>query len=336
MEKHGVSISIIHWVAVVSTIWISNQAVAAAGTRDGGGGIGVYCAAKSPQLQLLDLYEARVINKLVPLPPMGDLKEEYYQASVRWFETTKSPVYNLKPEKAKTDMAIDGILSGAGLFKVEFVGHGVLHPTEDATLPVLPRDCEFVQIARNFTPPNSSKILIQIDQSYWDELDSTNKAALLLHETTYAFRYAIDKESLSDNTRFIIGRLFSKNQLTPKFYDMSANRFYKCIRQGNPGMASTTGFYYYQSIVDHRNVISFESLTTVNSQPWRLTFDPGPFDELLTFERFSVAGPIRSEVVSDDYVFRIFKEQGSDIQIELKNKINKVVYSATVSCTFIN
>ncbi len=329
MKTHGVSISFLGVATIVGIAWLLGPAPAFAGTRDGGGGIGVFCAAKSPQLQILDLFEAREVKHLSPLLPVGDIKEELFQAELRRYDVIKRPFDSIAPLKVNTDKFIDAALSGSGLIK--FVEDGVLKPTTDATLPVLPTGCSFVQIAVN-TLNNSSSPgrTIQVSKTYWEMLDATNQAALLLHEMIYTQRMPADQEVLSDHTRDFVGKLFSQNQPTPKFFDMPSRRFYQCM-----GRNSHIGFFFYQSIVDHRNVISFDQLSTSEIQPWRISFDPGPFDDLLILQEFSVKGPLKSEIAGNQYDFQIFRENNAEIQVALTNNVIQSAVRDSVNCIYI-
>ncbi|MEN9827121.1 MAG: hypothetical protein RI953_2866, partial [Pseudomonadota bacterium] len=48
----------------------------------------------------------------------------------------------------------------------------------------------------------------------WDSLDDFNKAALIAHEIIYRERRINDRESSSQVSRFLVGRIFSTQELT--------------------------------------------------------------------------------------------------------------------------
>jgi hypothetical protein len=174
--------------------------------------------------------------------------------------------------------------------------------------------------------------LIQIDRQYWDLLDITNKAALIYHEWIYMFRRSMDNETVSDNTRAFIGRLFSMNQLTPKYFDMPSNGYTLCRGHNHAPVI----FYFYQSNVDHRNVITFQQILAPDGQPWRVTFDPGPFVNLLNNPKFSSRGPLISEIGSEQNNINLFRNSlNSKIQIEVSDKSGQLLTTDTLDCSVV-
>ncbi len=194
-----------------------------AGPANGGGGIGVLCG-NGDQLEILDLYEARMKGLRIP-DATGNLSTEFYRYGLKFIEfvaqeptsmhlgalrKTKDEVKNFFTTFEKKEEFYD---SATGtLIKWE----KNLPLTTDATLPSLAPGCRFVQIAINYRL--SEKIqaahLIKIDPYFWDKLDSLNKVALIFHELLYMrVKYGSelyvneDKKINSDESREVIRRL---------------------------------------------------------------------------------------------------------------------------------
>ncbi|WP_157684605.1 hypothetical protein [Bdellovibrio bacteriovorus] len=101
--------------------------------------------------------------------------------------------------------------------KISFIDDGAkLNPSQDANSPiVLPSGCKIVQIAFwDDSEAAGENGVLYIDKSYWEQLDSINKVALLAHE--YFFKEARQAGfKNSDFVRAKIGKLFSSEGLPP-------------------------------------------------------------------------------------------------------------------------
>lgn len=322
MKKQGLGISFFKLAAVISISWLSYTPNVFAGTRDGGGGIGVYCKTGISRLQILDLYEAREIKHLSPLTATGDFYEQVYQAWLRDLAVSKNPLENWRmPTRAQSDQAVDKFFKTAVVFTQE-----ILPPTEDATLPVIPHGCDFVQIAVNKL--NSDQTL-KINFGYWNQLNTEQRAALIYHELFYSTRMSFAGDSTSDNVRAYIGELFSERQPIPKFYDMPSKNLYKCFAKNLP-----TKFYYYQSVNTQQNLISFDSINDTEVLPWRAVFNAGPFDILAHHQDFSVNGPVASDIDSGHYQFGIHRKNGGHLEINIKDLRSGQTWQDQVVCQY--
>jgi len=185
------------------------------GGVNGGGGKGVLCGT---QLTVLDLYEAKQNNLILPAP-VGNTDAEIDRFGPRilnHFITTEKAapenilLQNMKDvlNQKKPDIETDFI------FKWE----RNLSFTNDATLPKIEPECRFVQIGVNrIIHINNHKVIeVILDPYYWEKLDSLNKVALFFHEVTYSRERSgydlsdIERNKLtSDETRKVIGLLLA-------------------------------------------------------------------------------------------------------------------------------
>jgi hypothetical protein len=78
-----------------------------------------------------------------------------------------------------------------------------LSPIDDYHSIVLPKYCKIMQLARY-----EINEIISVDGDIWDNLNNTNRAALLVHEALYRYLRGIG-ETTSDNTRLAVGKAFS-------------------------------------------------------------------------------------------------------------------------------
>ncbi|MEN9722620.1 MAG: hypothetical protein RJB38_606 [Pseudomonadota bacterium] len=113
------------------------------GTKDGGGGIGVLCGTT---LRTLDVYEAEEIHHLPPVPKFPTFEE-----NVRVYGSPLAAYWSEEPVDT-TDPSLQQQL--VDLLKSEIIGRfsdipggTTLPPTQDATLPPIPGNCSFAQIA---------------------------------------------------------------------------------------------------------------------------------------------------------------------------------------------
>lgn len=167
---------------------------ASAGTWTSGGGNAVVCTDRQGRItsaELLDLYEARAMYGLVPVPSSAPMREQAIEAAKRidaGFERS-APIADL-----------------IGRFeeKLRFLPKGTgLKPVEDSNHIVFPKSCQIVQLARY-----ESDDLIYIDSDIWDFLNELNRAALLLHEILY-WELRVYGESTSDRARKAVANAFA-------------------------------------------------------------------------------------------------------------------------------
>ncbi len=180
-----------------------------AGTINGGGGKGVLCKnGQASTLEVLDLYEAKALY---------DLKIEHNPQ-------TKEEAINLFAELIGRHLwnpstvplpefiqMLKGDLDNAILKKIKFLTDGKhLALVDDADEPIYEANCEMKQIAVYY-----DESVVLVDQSLWDQMNWTNRIALLTHEMFYS----MDRSNGATNsmaTRKLVGQLFSTTGAVPK------------------------------------------------------------------------------------------------------------------------
>jgi hypothetical protein len=144
---------------------------ALAGTEISGGGNAVVCFGASGAIQsaqLLDLYEGQAKYGLIAKPSTESVESQLTKALLAFSQ----------------GLGREGILvlQGKNILKgLKFLPPGVgLKPVGDSNHLVLPKACQVVQLARY-----EANDEIFVDTEIWEHLDSTNRAALVAHETLY-------------------------------------------------------------------------------------------------------------------------------------------------------
>jgi len=198
----GQNISLIVSKTATKLVFIAcflSGALGVAGTRDGGGGKGVLCGN---QVSTLDLFEARH-SGLIPIERSNDLNENlklFGMELAKHFTDSASDLQNPDyPELILKEMQ-QSIIE-----KFNDIPKGTrLQPTSDATMPNIPVECSFVQIA--VYDDQAQKIFL--DREYWDQMSVLDQSALILHEWIYR-RARLSGSVTSDETRKVIGQIFS-------------------------------------------------------------------------------------------------------------------------------
>lgn len=184
------------------------QASESGGVINGGGGRGVLCKKGGRQtLETLDLYEARTLYNLtlLNLGTAEDIaKDKLAEILARHFWTP----YNVElPQFTRymKESMIQEFLSN-----IRFIESGKkLKLVNDSFEPTLESGCEPVQIAFYY-----DESVLLVDKTLWEQLDWTNKMALLAHESLYFLaRQSGTKNSIS--TRKLVGMLFSTKGVRP-------------------------------------------------------------------------------------------------------------------------
>lgn len=175
-------------------------------TREvGNGGVGIYCKEETDPakvVQLFDLYEGSVLQKLTPLD--SNLDFDNYALS---FATNLDSVIDTgRPFRSR----IEGVSS-----ILQLMPSGVgLRLTDDVLNFIYPKACQLVQIL------NYRNGLVYVDSDYWSQLSNTSKAAAILHEAIYS--YAREKkidstpgdgDTTSGRTRRAVAILMSGQKL---------------------------------------------------------------------------------------------------------------------------
>jgi hypothetical protein len=297
---------------------------ASAGGVDGGGGIGVACNTRSgTHLELLDLYESQNIYHNELTDKESSLQQEVLKSFTRLLSLDDNPYTQpYTPDQNFVNHVLTTFNS-----MIDFIPQNSNLPfTNDATLPILKPGCQFVQIAIY-----KSNQRIQLNKSLWDLLDNKNKAALILHESIYYGQRNIGDLD-SDVTRKFVGRVFSKKQLLPKYFDMPAANVVFCNTQGFAGR-DLSAFYAYPSQFEKGYVLSFSQITKSATILWRATGNIGPINLFeSTGTNFSVTGNVLSEFESR-YQFRLFRSNpNSQIMLSIYNTKTKEMVTSSVKC----
>ncbi|WP_413580966.1 hypothetical protein [Bdellovibrio sp. HCB288] len=236
------------------------------GVVNGGGGKGVRCGNR---VQLMDLYEGQLVG--YPMPATtgnfdADLKM-YLPKVVRQMAAPGSNV----DDPSSIDSQIKAVYGMLG--KVIDLPRGEkLQFTNDATLPALPHGCQFVQVAVNVVEEVNGKYEIKVyrDRELWDMMAPVDQVGLVYHEWIYWMTRVVGDAPKSDDTRYMIAKLFSgletfesftpiwnKSQIVQCFFFKSGARyqmqsFYAAseIENGVEG----TGVYFH--ILDGQYLIS--------------------------------------------------------------------------------
>jgi hypothetical protein len=207
-----------------------SQAPAASGggTINGGGGKGVRCTKNGKTtVELLDLYEGRAIYGLTPLD-LGNDEAKARAAFAKIFAIHGNGPGNFILDKYSDAIdkyadAIDKYLIQKDIVdKMHFVeSPTTLKPVQDDFAPLLDKDCEMVQVALYY---DESSLLV--DHSLWNQLDVTNRTALIAHELIYAFARGQGITN-SVSSRKLVAFLFSKQSTPPLFDGIPYSDFHK-------------------------------------------------------------------------------------------------------------
>lgn len=208
------------------------------GVGSSGGGIGVLCGTK---LQTLDLFEAQYLHHLTLENPKPDFDQNWIMIGRRFMD-----YFSIESSSSDEQMLTE--VRQILLSKIREVAPGTLTLSQDATLPEIPASCRFVQIALY----DDTQDVIFMDPTLWALLPHQEQAALISHESLYktARQY---KTRTSDETRRVIGLLFSTTPLPPLFDDVKHQRLIHCMSpwvvHGN-GTENTTNYAHWVSFAE--------------------------------------------------------------------------------------
>jgi len=262
----------------------------AGGGTVGNGGVGVVCkAAKGETVELLDFYEGRTLKKLIPLPSQKtylDLAKD----KVAELQQVTGDVYSL-PSLSESLLEIKN--------KIHFLPTGSrLALTQDLDTEVAPpAGCSFAQIV-NYT--NDGAIYVVLE--YWNKMDDNNKAALLTHETLYAYLRLGADEPSARRTRKTIALIFSGQKLSPQAHSTPGSRdIYFCEdAAGVDPLARTTFTLSRES--DGRYVVQFGKIAgmkTIDREYVNLRPDQVGADSDDPLRIFNFTGRLISQIDSD-------------------------------------
>lgn len=165
-----------------------------AGVGAGGGGNAVVCMAADGSIQFatsVDLYEGYVVNGFSAESSALPYKE---QAILRAKEIGKG-----------LDLDLDGLVERT-VDSVRFLPRGTaLTPVKDASYLFQPaQNCQITQLA-HYVDRNDNLL---VNEEVWEKLSETDKAALVVHETLYAYLRAFGAKT-SDQVRHTVAVAFS-------------------------------------------------------------------------------------------------------------------------------
>jgi hypothetical protein len=168
----------------------------------GNGGRVLVCAKREPHVQLLDIYEAELIDL-----KMGELVGETYQekfASLLVRLGHRFPNFVVELAAGFQDFeAHKKIRGGVVLSRIDDSFHAVL-PNSQCTVP---------QAAFQRQPMFPRQEWFTINGDLWDELDEFNKTGLVLHEILYRMGLQFGVEH-SMGVRYLVGLLLSTDVMT--------------------------------------------------------------------------------------------------------------------------
>lgn len=163
------------------------------GSKVGDGGFAVYCKS-TEQFELLDIYEARVSDGIVP----------------EWAPLEKSEEEALQNLRAKVEMVLDeddsffSVFENALFLKMNMRQKSVLgYETLDSGIVFLPRGCELRQIA----VWSSFSSALEINQEFWVRASYRERGLLLVHEALHRWFSYIRKDKVlgTERIRRIVG-----------------------------------------------------------------------------------------------------------------------------------
>lgn len=171
-----------------------------AGPSTGGGGFAVFCP-RAP-VELLDLYEGRVLLKYHLASASGDLRHDYFQAVQR--------TYTLQGRPEMAAQHRDRIMNNLSNFMLstKFIEtEAELPRAEDAgVLPWVPSQCVIRQVAYF----DDIQQMIYILKPAWNQMDSLSQAALVEHELMSNFMRRLG-ERTSEAARKAVAHIFALN-----------------------------------------------------------------------------------------------------------------------------
>ncbi len=236
-----------------------------AGVMNGGGGKGVICRdsqSKVTSVELLDLWEARVIYGKIPKQPglsvqdqtkrlIANLKNSIYSVGFSYSSSYANNHGGNNSVSLNGAEAVEAALTdGISIFlspnnpKVHWLIGANIKLTDDSYEVVTPSDCSIEQVAKYIDTNNGGMVLVNKDLA--DKMDNVNKAALYVHEAYYAFIRKFGTEYSSIRVRRAIGFAMSDYQfINPETYLTEKGSFVYC--QSPLAEAAHSEFIIYQT-----------------------------------------------------------------------------------------
>lgn len=268
-------------ISFLTLMMLTFSVYAGAGANGSGGGMGVVCKnldGTIKSVELLDLWEARVIYSRNPIPSndsvedqienhLQNFKNSIYAAEMcvgnggghDYCDGVQGPEALYQMLKFETDRFL-----APNLPQVRRLKGAKLKKTNDSFEVVTPSNCEIEQLVRYKDTTYGGHILI--NQDLVDYMDDLNEAALYMHEALYAFLRPGEKSSL--RVRRAIGLSFFGHRfktlesfLPKEYYDCTSteapfNRVFVYVP--NSGMCANKGVTFQVVNVAGMQALDFE------------------------------------------------------------------------------
>jgi hypothetical protein len=240
-------------MTIVSIALLLTALTAHAGGVDGGGGKSVVCRdgkGRIRSIELLDLWEARVLYRRNLVPSRKPLAKQVSEAIDLLKNAVENPASQIDPRTGKT-------ISGTEETKLRLENvawfflngnsavrrlHGItLNPTPDSSEPAYPKDCQVEQVVNYI---NAFPAQILINQDLWEKMNSTQQAALIVHEAFYRFLRDYN-ETNSVRVRRAVGYIFSGHSF-PSLEATLPNPHIVCENFEFHGQSSESKYYFFR------------------------------------------------------------------------------------------
>jgi hypothetical protein len=174
---------------------------ARAGSGSSGGGNAVVCYENEviKSVELLDIYEARVVHKLTIKKSLPTIEQEY----IRYMKDSRAALGSTGP--INEEGALSHFRSTLKL-AMRFVPEGQTLPilNDSGRTPEVPSNCKIEQLAVFYDHRGS----YDVNKTLWDRLNGMNRLALFIHEALYS-QYRRIGEVNSENVRAYTAAVFS-------------------------------------------------------------------------------------------------------------------------------
>ena len=244
------------WVSATSAAWakIPWDTVTAGGV-DGGGGVGVTCSDGS--FELLDLHEIQLSGEELVASP--DSQEEAIALVAKLFSShfwnpdtipVEQYIEVLREKVIRPIFAGEKIIDFSNNQEIDIQFGPKLSLSLDVGNYTLRPGCSLEQVAYF----DDVHRIIKIHLENWQRLSWRDKAALVAHELVYFVDRRDGLENVgtentaltSERARGFIGRLFTRQGLTPKAGGMPESKFlFQCSNTASE-FSELTYFYFFE------------------------------------------------------------------------------------------
>lgn len=186
-----------------SFIYMQQSVFALEGPSTGGGGFVVSCSAnilEPASLQMLEMYEGKLVMGFSMAQASGDLVQDYLAAVDRTYSMQGYP--NLA-EELQEDIK-ENLKKFARVIKFVETPQQLPMANDLGRLPYIPSSCRVQQIA--FFADHETTVYVRRD--LWNQLDSANQVALILHELFYSHERKLN-EVTSESTRRLVAHMMA-------------------------------------------------------------------------------------------------------------------------------